>query len=471
MPDHARKPKSQPRPLRRLAAQDGMTLVEVVVAAFMVGLIAMSLVGLSAAGRTAEDQRMRSQAAALAQQDQERMRAMTADQLAKLNQTRQVTLEGKAFTITSQATYINQSAGAASCSGAGADYAKVISTVDWTGNRRGAIVEQSVITPPAGGSFVVKTVDQNGAALPGVTATVQGTDGATDSTRRVATTDSDGCAVFSGLTVGDYDVTATRSGYVDANGSSTPTTSATATAGNTSETQFTMGVPGAVTARFSTTFGGTTFTDQLAPSISWFNTGMSTFGVRTVGSPASSVATTATLFPFITGGPGQHDGNYTLWAGRCTSNQPPPAPNPDVRPADHRGVATVAPGASAGSNFVNVGLPTMIVNVRFRTSTSQPYNNVKPQGVRLDYTSDSGSSCGQSWNPPLNTASGPNPPTTGWLRFPGQPYGPNYNVCAYYRHSGENYRSTSAMSNTSYASTGNTILMSITGNGSSQGSC
>ena len=454
------------------SAEDGMTLVEVVVATFMVGLIAMSLSGLQAAGRTAQDQRVRSQAAALAQQDQERMRGMTADQLAKLSQTRTVTVEGTVFTITSTGTFIGQASGASSCSGAGADYAKVISSVNWSNNKRTAVVEQSVITPPAGGSFLTKTVDQNGAALPGVTSTVQGTDQNTDSTRRVAVSDAEGCAVFPGLTVGDYDVTATRSGYVDPDGNSAPTTAATATGGNTSSSQFTMGIPGAVTAIFSTTLNGVTLTDQLAPSISWFNNGMATYKSRSVASPATAIASNAIMFPFITGGPGNYNGNYAVWAGRCTSATPPAVPSPDARPAGHKGLATVAPGASAGSNSVSVGLPGLIVNVRFRTTATSAFSNVKPNDIRLDFPSDSGTSCGESWHPAISTATGPNPPSTGWLRFPGQPYGPNYTICASYRPASTTYRATAtAVANTSYASTGNTVLLSITGISANQGTC
>ena len=448
-----------------------MTLVEVIVAAFMVGLVAMSLIGLQAAGRTTEDQRVRSQASALAQQDLERMRGMTADQLAKLNQTRTVTVEGTPFTITSTASFISHGSGAAGCSGAVADYSKVQSSVNWPNNKRTAVVQQSVITPPAGGSFLAKVVDQNGAALPGATATVVGTDQNTGATHRTAVTDADGCAIFAGLTVGDYDVTASRSGYVDANGSATPTVPATATSGNTGTSNFTLGVPGAVTAQFSTTFGGTTTPGQFAPSISWKNPGMATFGTRTVGSPATAIATTTTLFPFITGGPGNYTGNYALSAGSCTSNQPPAAPSPDARPLSDRGIATVAPGASAGSNSATVGLPAMIVTVRFRTSATSAFSNVKPLALRLDYPSDSGTTCGQSWTPQIDPAAGPTAPAHGWLRFPGQPYGPNYTVCASYRPSGTTYRGTATVNNTSYASTGNPVLVSITGVSANQGNC
>ena len=435
-----------------------MTLVEVVVAALMVGLIALSLVGLEAAGRTTQDQRVRSQASALAHQDQERLRGMTTDQLTKLNETRDVTVEGTQFTVTSTATFIGHASDASGCSGAGADYAKVVSSVGWGHNKRTPVVEQSVITPSAGGSLMTEVLDQNGDPLPGATATVTGTDDNTDSTRRVAVTDGDGCAIFGGLTVGDYDVVAARTGYVDADGDSAPTVAATSTAGNTATAQFTLGLAGDVVATFTTVVGSTTHPNQRAPSLSWMNTGMATPGTTTPSSPATSITTPTTLFPFITGGPGQHDGNYNLWAGRCPGAQPP----------SNLGLATVAPGATGTTT---IRMPAMIVSVRFRTSSSNPYFFVKPQAIELTYPSPSGSSCGQNWDPPISTASGPSAPSTGWLRFPGQPYGDNYTVCAEYRPSSTTYRGFASVDNTSYGSSGNAVTVSITGASFNQGSC
>ena len=120
----------------RLAAEDGLTIVEVAVTGLMVGLIALSLIGLDAAGKTAADQRRRAQAFAVAQADQERIKGLSADQIANLNQTRTVTLDGVVYTVTSTGQFLSSAADSASCStgAAAADYAKIISTVDWPSN-------------------------------------------------------------------------------------------------------------------------------------------------------------------------------------------------------------------------------------------------------------------------------------------------------------------------------------------------
>ena len=134
---------------RRAAAQDGLTLVEVLVTALMIGLIGFTFVGLDAANQTTADQRARAKAFGVAQADQERIKGLSADQIAILNQTRTVTSDGTPYTVTSVGKFISSSSAADSCASAGAaaDYAKVTTTVNWTDNSRTPVSIQSVISP------------------------------------------------------------------------------------------------------------------------------------------------------------------------------------------------------------------------------------------------------------------------------------------------------------------------------------
>ncbi len=94
----------------RLADQHGMTLIEVLVSALLVALIAAGVAGALIAGaETSADQRHRSQASELAQLDQERLKGLSALQLTQLDtaQSRTVTLDGVPYTITSQAQFLN----------------------------------------------------------------------------------------------------------------------------------------------------------------------------------------------------------------------------------------------------------------------------------------------------------------------------------------------------------------------------
>jgi hypothetical protein len=400
-----------------------MTIVEVVVTSLMVGLIALTLIGLDAAGKTTADQRRRSQAFSVAQADQERMKGLSGDQISTLNQDRTVTLDGVAYSVHSSGQFLSQSAGSASCSssGAAADSAKVTSTVDWTSNIRAPIIVGSVISPRAGGSLLAKVVDQNAAVLPGVKITAAGSDPTNSAIRRFGTTDADGCTIFSVLPVGDYTVTPALTGYVDKDGNAAPTTTVTTTAGNTTSVPFTLGQAGRVTAAFSTTIAGTTYANQKAPSLSWFNAAMATPGVITPTSAATSIASPQTLFPFIVSTPGNYTNNYTVWAGSCVAAKPPLV-------ANQRNV-TVGPGQSASaSGSTAVAMPGMVVLVTYAG------NPVKPAHIKLT------DSCGQTWSPGINTAAGPPSPvpSTGWLELPGQPYG-TYSICADYQfQSGSN---------------------------------
>ena len=434
----------------RLRSEEGLTLIEVVVSALLVGLISLSLIGLDAIGKTTADQQRRSQAVEVAQADQERMRAMSADQLQALNQTHTVTLDGVPYTVVSTAQFLNSATGAGSCTATGtanADYAKVTSRVNWTSNRRPAVVETSIITPPRGGSLIAQVVDQNDAVIPGATVTATGTDQSTDSIRRQAPTDSTGCVIFGGLLPGDYSAAAVYNGWVDADGNPNPTNNVTATAGNTSSTKFTIGNPGSATATFTTRINSTDVSGQRAPSLAWFNTGMATNGFVNSTSLPASVTTPKTLFPFITTGTGVYTNNYTFWAGRCASAKPPAV-------ADQV-TATVGPGTTNAAPVVKV--PALDIEVRYQTSSST--TRVKPDKIRLT------DACGQTWFPAIRSDAATS--TQGSLSFPGQPYGATYSICA----ENNGYRRIQSATNTNF-SNGTDVSMTIDSRSSAnQGTC
>src|SRR5581483_11220569 len=78
-------------------------------------------------------ERLRADAQALAQQDENRLRGLTVDQLSNLNQTlAPVTLDGAQFTIKETAQYVSDSTGTPSCTNPSADYLQTTSTVTWT---------------------------------------------------------------------------------------------------------------------------------------------------------------------------------------------------------------------------------------------------------------------------------------------------------------------------------------------------
>jgi type II secretory pathway pseudopilin PulG len=352
-----------------LGAQRGDSLIEVMVAALLVALIAAAaLTGFIAIGHSAGTQRNEEQAATLAQQDQARLRGLTITQLSGTGGNGVVTtaIDGTTYQVTSKSQFISGSNGASSCTSGGtssADEVQTTSTVNWgtgstfTNGGRAPVVLHGIITPSQGGSLIISATDQTGAGLAGVTATVTG--GPT--TVSPLTTDSSGCAIFAGLAGGTYTVTyAAPPGYVDntgkppANWSGPVTSTQTATA-----TPLVLAQDGAISATFTTFYNGLS---QAATSDTFIasNTQMpspsyTAFGTNNTFS--STITSSTTLFPYA----GTNNG-YSVYAGGCQAEPPP---------AGQIQTAVVQPTATTA---VVLPLPAMIVDV-YATATVTPYDD------------------------------------------------------------------------------------------------
>lgn len=410
------------RLIDRGRAQDGFTLIEVLMSALIVTLIAGAVAGgLAANVKATGDQHRRTEAQALAEQDQERLKGLSAAQLDNLTQTYTSTQDTYKFTVSSRAWYLNSTSGA-SCSsagGAGATYFKTISTVTWTdptGTARTLATDESVITPPAGGSILAQFHDQTTAPLSGVNV------GASGPESDAATSDGNGCTIFTGLDTGNYNLTFTDNGYVDPNGNASPLTDTTTVAstgiaapsrGNPIE----LGLGGGITGTFRLAGTGTPGTQAYAPDLSWYGSGggysMSDFRNNdpTGSTNYSSLPTTTVandnvwnasaggLFPFASLNPTSYANNYQVWAGSCRAEQPPAGVNP----------ASVTPGLT--NLGVNVYEPELYL------TTTKGGSTVTPTDVKITFTSASGSACTDTWTPAVSSIAGP-----GSSRVYGLPY-------------------------------------------------
>lgn len=449
--------------LRMLAdTQTGFTIIEVVVASVMLTMMAGAVAtALISTATVSGDQRRRSQADEIAQQDQERMKGMSIKSLQGLNETRTVgPYEGTSFTVHSTGQFLSNT-GSPTCSTAGtsaAAFVRITSTVNWPGNlKAGAdindfsswtansirppIKQESLIAPRTGGTLLVNVGDETGAPVGGTTINIFGS-----KENETADTSSEGCAVFGGLVPGGYYIGAQKTGYVDPNGNNYPFTGATAGSGTTAPTPFKMGLAGNVSASFKTTIGGNTYTGQKAPSISWFNAGMTAsknFTPTTV--PATPVNPTPdAIYPFKDPTTG-YTNNYTVWAGKCDAAKP--AQSGDQTPA------TVTPGATPS---VVVKEPALVIKMSYVTSGS--YRT--PNHVKLT------DSCGQAWSIPvadIRPYTDSQFGTFGTLNFPGQPSG-TYTVCVDYDPPGavtSRVVSASSVANTSFTA-GNPANLLVT---------
>jgi prepilin-type N-terminal cleavage/methylation domain-containing protein len=401
----------------RLGSERGFTLIEVLVSALVTTLIATAVAGaLITNTDIIANQNSRSQAETLAEQDQERLKGLSAEQLDNLSQSYNVTVGGAAYTIASKAWYLSTSNGQ-SCTtagGASATYFKTISTVTRTnaqGKTATLATDESVITPPAGGSLLAQFHDQTASPLAGVTLAATGPESDT------GTSDTTGCVIFSALDSGTYTLTYTDLGYVDPNGNASPlsdtaTVASTGIAAPGRGNPIALGQAGGLTGNFKMTVG-TPYT-AYADGLSWFSSGgagipMAAYRTNQLTAPAvaSSLSTTNTtgasptgLFPFVSSqNPVTYTNNYQVWAGTCRQEQPPTGYD----------MVTIAPGSVlTGLSSQTIQVPTLQLTVKKSTGSI-----TAPTDVKVTFTSGDGS-CTDTWGPMTNSTYGTSGPSSSW---------------------------------------------------------
>jgi Flp pilus assembly pilin Flp len=353
-------------PDRRVAtlARDerGDTMIEVVTASLLVGLIAAAIfVGFGTVSSEAGAQRHQAQANELAQQDEQRLRGLTVTELGTTTgSTSQAgaalygtvnypeTLDNETFTIASASQFVSASDGNSSCTSSStdnADYIETSSTVTWdSGHDDGGrpVVEHSLVTPHVGGGLTFQVTNGASPSSPvaGVEIQVTGVD--TNVPTQALTTDGNGCVVFAGLPGGTY--TVSWPGYNSPSGATS--TSVVVVNGLTQPQPETLALGnGAIKASFETTYGGSTHTGQNADTF----IASSSLATNVFGTPntyAASITSSQTVFP----------GSYSVAAGACTSD----IPSSPTTAVVNTGVTT----------SVLVPEPAMLVDVWGNTTTT-----------------------------------------------------------------------------------------------------
>jgi len=281
------------------------------------------------------------------------------------------------------------------------------------------------------GTLVVQVNDgaTTAAGVSGVNVTI---DGPVDET---GTTNALGCAVFSFIPAGTYDVGIVKSGYVDYSGDNTPTASKTVTGGNLTTLPFIYDNAGSIKVNFETDIGASTtvLTRSRGYNASAFNTLVPGGGMRASGDtdPPVPTVTLANLFPFRTA--------YNTWAGRCLGANPKTAiPNANWFNSGNIGVddSVIVPPGDNSSVAVTVRQPALEVRVKDDRGT---YLN----GANVVVT-PSGTGCMPASLTGWTTAKNPVTNNDGWITKqqynfggstgnvtydPGVPFG-TYTVCA-----------------------------------------
>ena len=194
-----------------LAAQDGVSLIEVMVSALMVGFIVIATVtGFNAADHTTADERTHDQAAQVAAQSLEEMRsdsAATLDTIEKVNgigseHVYTQTIGGQKYTISQSVEWIPDNNPNANCSASSKEhsaqagnYLRIATSVDWHQlevEKRPPLRQYGIITPPDGSGLEVDVVNGRTPEQPVAGVTVLAGEAE-------ATTGEAGCAILGGI--------------------------------------------------------------------------------------------------------------------------------------------------------------------------------------------------------------------------------------------------------------------------------
>jgi type II secretory pathway pseudopilin PulG len=340
----ARPAVSQPRP----GGQAGFMLIEVLISAMLVSLIAIAtFTGFDAAGRTSADERAHAQATQLVQQDEERLRGLTTTTLAQLGSSTQLEGEngicvkeeaskkwvycegtsfslqpytGTVFTITSSARFVAASKETFTCEvvGGTADYIQTTSTATWPALKsRPAVSQSSIMSTPSTAALMVKVKNQNEEPVEGATVTVTVASG-----KLIQITAAAGCVIFGAMTPEKVKVAVSKSTWVDKAGKSPPAEKEVSVlAGSLSSSEFTIAQPGGIRVKFENNppppevETDTFYAEQTGiPAPPDFVGGKA-------GTPAHEVELPG-LFPFAEAKAPHTAEPYTVFAGDCSANNP-----------------------------------------------------------------------------------------------------------------------------------------------------
>jgi Tfp pilus assembly protein PilV len=428
------------------ADESGVTLIEVMISAVLVATIAIAtLTGFDAAGRATADERAHNQATLLAGQDEERLRSLGAQKLGQLGtQTRTVSENGTAFTISSSAQFVSASKESLTCesSGGNADYIQTTSSVTWSAlGSREAVKQSSIVAIPSTASLLVKVVNQNNEAVSGATVAVTGT-----STNASQTTPAAGCVVFGALADKTVKVTATKSGWVNVNGETAPAAKeVTLSSTSLTSVEFRIAEPGTIVVKFVSNGVSTGITSDTFFAL---QTGAS--GAFIGGTPEKygSSASLSGLFPFVTVGKPPTENPYKIWAGDCEANSPEKVAS--IEPEK----AQVEPG---GTVEKKVEVPPLSITVYKGTATGEGVLTTATSAKLTNSVCSSSTALNESplvyaRNVTINN-------TTGLMEPKYQPYSNEFQLCVVGLVSGKYYKNTEKFSNKVKAGTTGTMFL------------
>jgi type II secretory pathway pseudopilin PulG len=308
---------------RALNSESGFAIIEVVVSAAVLAIVAMAvLAGIDGATGSSAREKARAVAANLAEQDQERLRAMSVDTLTAVPQAPPITIDGVTYTIKSEAGWVTDDTGGTPACGSTtnrSEYFHITSTVtsNIVGLRVPPVKIDSLVSPTvayaqAHGTFGAKVVDRHGTGIPGIFVSAK----SSTTTLTTQKTDPSGCAIWRSIPIGTYTATINVGGYGDEKGDQAATRSAIVSPNTVTFVSFSYDLVATGSVGIFTHVPGQTFNAANAkPSQARaVSDNMSDRTFPAAGASASTIQVPR-LFPFLTK-------SYGFFTGSCSYESP-----------------------------------------------------------------------------------------------------------------------------------------------------
>jgi type II secretory pathway pseudopilin PulG len=311
-------------------SEAGFALIEVIVSAAVLAIVSLAVLsGIDAANGASAREKARAVASNLAEQDQERLRAMPIEMLKTpptAGNNGDVTVDGVKYHIESKAQWITDDYGGEPKCGVaatGVEYLHIITTVKSAivGTQVPPVVVDSLVAPTTEwaeghGSLGLKVVDRSETkGVPNVTVSAV----SPGFTAASVVTDKDGCAVFKSIPQGAYTLSVNQPGFLDSKGNQAASTTGTVVSKKLAFATLTY--DRAITAQVGITthvpnlvYSATQAKPSITTALSWQN-GARVGWSDTLTSTGATTLTSKPLFP--------NAGNsYQFFTGTCRYASP-----------------------------------------------------------------------------------------------------------------------------------------------------
>lgn len=326
----------------RLAGESGIALMEIMMSTLVLGVVSVGVVtGMDVAQSVSGNQKSKATAANIAESELEKLRGLTIDELQTVQAAGPTTkvAGGATYTITPTTAWVADQRGTTyACDVQGGNtYMRITVTVSWGAKSSQRVAISTIVSPGTRGvtrtygALAIRMTDStSGLGIAGVSVTLS----SSGQSNRSGVTDSNGCVVWNSIPAATWQMQATRTDYIDADGNETLTKDVSVVGADVTYNEYQMFPGGRISGYFYSSASGGPFNSA----------------------PEAYVVTNGSVTHELTIPAGQHTfetpplrgdvGSYKIFAGACTEAE-----------LGATVPATYSATASVGATNVGVRLP------------------------------------------------------------------------------------------------------------------